>query len=153
MHTEFEHTWPTPQAIPHPPQLAPSVAVVAQYAAPPSGVQSCWPLTHCETQVPLEQTCPMPQTVPHVPQFAPSALVFAQYAAPPSGVQSVCPLMQFETHSLPEHASCGPHAWPQVPQFALSVIGSTQEPLQFVRPCWQLSVQAAFEQTSPEGHV
>jgi hypothetical protein len=93
-----------PQVIPQPPQLTPSVWVLAQYAGPASGVQRICPLTHCETHAPAVQIWPVPQTVPHVPQLAPSACVFAQYAAPPSGVHSVCPLMQLETHSPSEHA-------------------------------------------------
>jgi len=55
VHTELEQTWPALQVMPHPPQLAPSVAVVAQYAGDPLGVQSSCPVAHCETQAPAVQ--------------------------------------------------------------------------------------------------
>jgi hypothetical protein len=45
------------------------------------------------------------------------------------------------------------HVVPQAPQLALSVCSSTQVPLQFVRPAWQLNVHFPLEQALPAGHA
>jgi hypothetical protein len=84
----FVQTVPPPHFVPHVPQLALSVAVFAQYAAPASGVHIV-SAPHVRTQWPLWHSVPLPHFVPHVPQFTLSEAVFAQYAAPASGVHAV----------------------------------------------------------------
>ena len=76
--TLLTQTWSGPQLVPHVPQLALSVLVLAQYGGPASGVQSVWPVLHALVQVPLEQTCCAPHKWPHEPQFWLSVLVLAQ---------------------------------------------------------------------------
>jgi hypothetical protein len=72
------HTFPAAQALPHVPQLALSVCVLAQYGAPPSGVHSVKLPPHVTLQLPALHTFPAAQALPHVPQLALSVCVLAQ---------------------------------------------------------------------------
>ncbi len=82
-----------PHVTPHAPQFELSVSVFAQYAAPPSGVQSVSappsPPPHELLHAPFWQTCPFGHVFPHAPQFALSVCVFAQYGEPLSPPQNV----------------------------------------------------------------
>jgi hypothetical protein len=72
LHNPEEHT------APHAPQLFGSPVRVAQYGAPPSGVQSDWPARQPGLHLLPEQDSPDAQSLPHVPQFALSVVVLAQ---------------------------------------------------------------------------
>jgi hypothetical protein len=98
-----EQALPAVQTLPQAPQLALSVVSLAQYGAPPSGVQSVsfdWQLV---VHVPPEHTWPVPHTLPQAPQLVLSVLSLAQYGAPPSTVQSVSFDWQLVPHAPPAH--------------------------------------------------
>jgi len=71
--------------LPHEPQLALSVFVLAQYGGLP--VQNVWPVPHVFVHELFTQTRFVPQMFPHDPQFAVSVFVLAQYGGLP--VQNV----------------------------------------------------------------
>lgn len=73
-HVPSEQTLPVGQALPHVPQLAPSVIVFTQ------------PVPHAfkrpvHWQAPLEQLCPLAHALPHMPQFRLSVVV-SEHAVP-----------------------------------------------------------------------
>jgi hypothetical protein len=65
------------QVVPHEPQLALSVSVLAQYGAPLVGAQVV-SAPQVIVQTPFEQTLAPEQAVPHEPQLALSVVVLAQ---------------------------------------------------------------------------
>jgi hypothetical protein len=92
---------PVPQTFPHEPQFALSVAVFAQYSAPPASPpvsppppQVVSPAPQPVAHVPSEQTMPASHALPHAPQFFPSSLVSMQ-ASP----QRVVPPRQSTTQA------------------------------------------------------
>ena len=77
-HKLFEHARVLPHTFPQEPQLALSVFVLAQYGAPPSGVQSVWPRPHAAVHTLLTQTCCEPHAMPQPLQLAESVFVLVQ---------------------------------------------------------------------------
>jgi hypothetical protein len=67
--------------------------------------------------------------LPHAPQLATSVFVFVHVPA-----QSVRPVWHVSAHAPAEQMSPAGHAIPHTPQLPLSVVRSTQLPLQFVLP-------------------
>jgi hypothetical protein len=122
--TPAEHTVPVSHARPHPPQLALSVCVLAQYQLPPSPVLASPvppPLVHivCDavhpaTHAPALHVCPVAHAVPHAPQLAVSLCVSAQYAAVPEP-HSV-PVPHALTHLPATQSVAVGHVLPQAPQ-------------------------------------
>lgn len=64
-HCPFEQTCPSPQAVPHWPQLLRSVWVSRQ-----TPLQIVVPAAHESWQVPRSQISPLAQARPHMPQWA-----------------------------------------------------------------------------------
>jgi hypothetical protein len=106
-----EQTWPLGHVVPHTPQLALSVCVLAQYGAPPSGEQRVMVAPHVAAHWPPEQTWPLGHVVPHTPQFA---LSFVRVAHVP--LQTVWPLGHAVAQVPALQASAAPHTLLQVPQ-------------------------------------
>src|SRR5579884_1180626 len=71
-------TWSLLQALPQPPQLAGSVAVLTQ--VPPQAASPCWAQDGAVQAPPLQT--PLAQPLPHAPQFAGSLARLAQTFPP-----------------------------------------------------------------------
>jgi hypothetical protein len=136
VHVPFTHAEPTSHATPQDPQFAAFVLRSMQavtiiipratmHAVRPPAAQ---PAVH----TPLWQVVPRPQPLPHRPQFASSLLVFVQVV--PHWV-SPAPHSQTPETQLPPMAHCVL----QPLQLRLSLVRSTQAPLQFVS-VWPASV-------------
>ncbi len=132
----LEQTSPTWQALPHAPQLFTSLAVFTQFR-----LQLVWPEGH--VQLPPVQVCAGPQVVPQLPQFV---LLVAVSTHTPlhavcvggQGMHCCVWLLQVPLQQTPlQQIRFAGHAVPHAPQFALSVLVSTQVPLQFVWPVGQ----------------
>jgi len=120
---------PVEHALPHVPQSLALLVVLTQAPLQSVGVPDGQPETHVEfvhTGVPPLHACPEPQP----PQLFASFVKFAQ--AP---LQSVVPLLQVKPHALLLHIAVAlatdvEQEWPQVLQLLMSLVGSTQLPLQ-----------------------
>ena len=121
-HELFEQTWFDAHVVPHVPQLALSVFVLAQYGGLP--LQKVCVPKHVFEHALLTQTRFVPQTLPHEPQLAVSVFVVAQYGGLP--LQNVCvPKHVFEHEPLTQTRFV-PQTLPHDPQLALSVFVSAQ---------------------------
>ena len=120
---------PVEHALPQVPQSLALLVVSTQAPLQSVGVPDGQPETHFEfvhTGVPPLHACPEPQP----PQLFASFVKFAQ--AP---LQSVVPLLQVKPHVLLLHVAVAlatevEQAWPHVLQLSMSLVGSTQLPLQ-----------------------
>ncbi len=68
-HLPPAHTSSVPHALPHVPQFALSVCVLAQYGEPPSGEHVVCPCAHSPAHAPLLHTWSAPHVLKHEPQF------------------------------------------------------------------------------------
>ena len=160
VHVPSTQVEPTSHATPHAPQLAALVlrstqvvAIIIMPIGPRAGaVQAVRPpVPQPAAHAPFWQVVFGPQRIPHAPQLASSAFVFVQVVphrvSPPPHVQM--PLTQ-----LPPMAHC----LLQALQLMLSVVRSTQAPLQLVSD-WPASVpvhvvtHAPLLQTCPAAHA
>ncbi len=133
--------------VPQAPQLAGSMAVLAQYCDVPvpqvaSGDAQVAP------QWPSEHNWPVGHTLLHAPQLA--LLVFRSAQVPP---QLVSPAPHETTHIPPVHEWPAAQALPHMPQFCSSVMRSAQEVPHTVWPVGQVSWQVLPMHTAPRGHA
>jgi hypothetical protein len=137
--------------MPHPPQLALSSCVLAQYAEPPSRGHSCWPVGHVPTHTPAEHACPKTHAWPQVPQFNGSVAVSAQNFGRPAGEHMVRFNGHWSVHCPPMQTCPAGQALPQLPQLSTSLATSMQRSLvplvQVISPDAQVVVQLPLEQT------
>jgi hypothetical protein len=141
-------------ALPQAPQLAGSIAVLAQNAVAPaphvaSGGAQVVPHT------PPEHTCPAGHTAPHAPQLEFSMRVFTSQPLAGFMSQSAKPAAQVVTAHAPatqvEVALPSAHTRPQAPQFDALVPVSTHAPPQSVCPAGHTHAPAT--QLCPPAHA
>jgi hypothetical protein len=99
--------------LPHVPQFALSVCVLAQYGAPPSPPHFVWFPPHVVPHAPALQTSPTPHVLPHAPQFVGSFFESTQVIP-----HWVVPPPQLVAHAPAEQSSAALHAVPQAPQLS-----------------------------------
>ncbi len=135
------------QAVPQAPQLAGSMAVLAQYCEVPAP-QVASGDAQVAPQWPPEHTCPVGHNVPQAPQLALSVMVLTQVAA-----QTVSPVLQDRWHVPPAQRLPAVHAVPHMPQLCSSVWRSAQELPHAVWPVEQVSWHVLPTHTVPIGHA
>ena len=124
-------TWDSAQTVPHAPQLAGSMAALAQNAPAPAPQ-----VRRGEAQVaphpPPEQTWPARQAVPQAPQLALSVRVSTSQPLAGSRSQSAKPAAQAATTHAPavqaEVALGRAHTRPHAPQLVASALSSVSHP-------------------------
>ena len=84
--------------MPHVPQLAGSLLVLAQYPVPASRLQNEAPAPQVALQDPIWQASPKPQELPQAPQLVGSIWPFAQYDVPEPPSHVVRPEAQVVVH-------------------------------------------------------
>ncbi|HEX7481435.1 MAG TPA: hypothetical protein VF331_26770 [Polyangiales bacterium] len=118
------------------------------------------PFSQDSRQLPLEQICPAPHTAPtfaarQSPLAPQKELLLRGSRQVP--LQLIRPAWQLRSHVPFEQISPAWHTLPTcvveqsalAPQKELLLLGSTQVPLQLMRPVWQVRLHVPLEQTWP----
>jgi hypothetical protein len=139
-HTPEAQVPPMAHTVPHVPQLAASVARVAQPL-----LQVTRPIGQVHT--PAAHTAPGLQALPQVPQLPVSVVLSTHTELQRSGEAAG------HTHCPAMHEACTPQAWPHMPQLPLSVWTLVQLPLQVSGLAPPQGPQAPAKQPSPVMHA